>query len=103
MSGTSSEPLAGVAAIGFAFTWPCTPMAGGRPDRPLGHIDGAFRFEAIMIVVAEASVVKVASEPVLMSVTPVVNSDINEEYTEVFHPSERTMLTLPVLLIRFVQ
>ena len=78
-------------------------MAGGRPDRPLGRIDGGFRFEAIMIVVTEAPVVKVASEPVLMSVTPVVNFDINEEYTEVFHPSERTRLTFSMLLIRFVR
>jgi len=56
-----------------------------------------------MIVVTEAPVVKVASEPVLMSVTPVVNFDINEEYTEVFHPSERTRLTFSMLLIRFVR
>jgi hypothetical protein len=47
-----------------------------------------------MMVVAEAPVVKVASAPVLIIETPVVNSDRNEEETEGCHPFDGTMFTL---------
>ena len=49
-----------------------------------------------MMVVAEAPVVKVASEPVLIIATPVVYSGPNEEYTEGCHSSDGTILTLPI-------
>ena len=57
------------------------------------------------MVVAEAPVVKVASVPVLIIETPVVNSDRNEEQTEGCHPFDGTMLiiTIPILLIRFIR
>ena len=64
------------------------------PAQPLGHCEAAFRFELIMMVVAEAPVVKVASAPVLIIETPVVNSDRNEEETEGCHPFDGTMFTL---------
>src|SRR5271166_4307013 len=102
MSAASSKSLVGVGASGFAFTWPCASMAGGRPTRPACHCEAAFRFEAIMMVVAEAPVVKVASEPVLIIATPVVYSGPNEEYTEGCHSSDGAILTLPIL-VRFIR
>jgi hypothetical protein len=56
-----------------------------------------------MRVVAEAPVVKVASVPALIIETPIVNSDRNEEQTEGCHPFDGTMLTIPILLVRFIR
>jgi len=85
MSAASNKSLVGVGASRFAFTRPCVSMAGGRPTRPAGHCEAAFRFEAIIMVVAEAPVVKVASEPVLIIATAVVYSGPNDEYTDDCH------------------
>ena len=49
-----------------------------------------------MMVVAEAPDVKVASVPVLIIETPVVNSDRNEEQIEGCHPFDGTMPTRPI-------